>query len=144
MHSMLSLFELITCYSSEPLEDIKLIAIVNWIHNVSKFLRWFIMSFKYGLISLGYSWIDKVLFYLYHHYFHLRYNCYDKYYQPCWFGIIFFFFKKMVNVSDYSVFDCFIFLLSQKISYIFYYAAFWIVFLFFISLVSLHLHTHCW
>ena len=52
MNSMLSLFESITCSSSVSLEEIKLIAIVNSIFNVSDFLRLFMMSFKYGLLLL--------------------------------------------------------------------------------------------
>ena len=52
MISILSLFEWITRFSSRSLEEIKLIAIVNWIFHVSDFLRSFMISFKYGLISL--------------------------------------------------------------------------------------------
>ena len=62
MISMLSLFECITCSSSLSLEEIKLIAVVNCISNVSDFLRLFMMSFKYGVILLRYSSTDKVLF----------------------------------------------------------------------------------
>ena len=40
----------------------KLIAIVNWIFHISDFLRSFMMSFKYGLILLRYSSIDRILF----------------------------------------------------------------------------------
>ena len=58
---MLLLFECITCSSSLPLEEIELIAIVNWNFHVSDFLRLFMMSFKYGLILLRYSSTD-VLF----------------------------------------------------------------------------------
>ena len=59
---MLSLFECITHSSSLSLEEIKLIAIFNWIFHVSDFLRLFMMSFKYGLILLRYSLTDRVLF----------------------------------------------------------------------------------
>ena len=53
MISMLLLFECITGSSSLPsLEEIKIIVIVNWIFYVSDFLRSFMISFKYGLISL--------------------------------------------------------------------------------------------
>ena len=65
MISMLSLFECITCSSSLSLEEIKLIAIVNCISNVSDFLRLFMMSFKYGVILLRYSSTDKVFHYCY-------------------------------------------------------------------------------
>ena len=43
--SMLSLFEY-TTLSSLSLEDIKLMAIINWIFYVSDFLRWFMIYFK--------------------------------------------------------------------------------------------------
>ena len=62
MISMLSLFECITCSSSLSLEEIKLIAIVNWVFHVFDFLRLFIRSFKYSLILLGYFSTDSVLF----------------------------------------------------------------------------------
>ena len=52
MISMLSFFECITHSLSFSLEEIKLIAIVNWIFHVSEFLRLFVMCFKYGLILL--------------------------------------------------------------------------------------------
>ena len=61
MISMLSLFECITCSSSLSLEEIKLIAIVNWIFHVSHFLRLFDV-FKHGLILLRYFLTDSVLF----------------------------------------------------------------------------------
>ena len=44
------------------LQEIKLIAISNWILNVSDFLRLFMIFFKYGLILLRYSLTDSVLF----------------------------------------------------------------------------------
>ena len=50
MTSLLSLFECIECSSSLSLEEIKVIATVNWIIHVPDFLRSFIMPFKYGLI----------------------------------------------------------------------------------------------
>ena len=59
---MLSLLECITCFSSLSLEDIKSIAIFNWIFQVEDFLRLFMMSFNYGLILLRYSSTDNVLF----------------------------------------------------------------------------------
>ena len=59
---MLTFFEFITHSSSVCLEEIKLIAIANWIFHVSDFLRSFIVSLKYGLTLLRYSSIDSVLF----------------------------------------------------------------------------------
>ena len=61
MVSLLSLFECVTRFSSLSLEEIKLIAIVNWIFHVSDSLRIF-MSFKYGLILLKYASTNSVLF----------------------------------------------------------------------------------
>ena len=57
---MLSLFECIISSSSLSLEDVNMIAIVNWIFYVSDFLRLFMISFKYGLISLKCSSIDGI------------------------------------------------------------------------------------
>ena len=48
--SMLSLLECITYSSSLSMEEIKLFSVVHWI--LSDLLRLFVMSFKYGLISL--------------------------------------------------------------------------------------------
>ena len=62
MISMVSLFKRITYSSSLSMEEVKLFAIVNWIYHASGFLRLTIMSFKYGLFLLGYSWPDSVLF----------------------------------------------------------------------------------
>ena len=55
-------FECITHSSSLSVEEIKVIAITNWIFYVSDFLRLFIVPFKYGLISLRYSSTDGPLF----------------------------------------------------------------------------------
>ena len=60
MISILSLFECITRSSSLFLEEIKLIATVNWVFHESEFLRLFNMSFKYHLILLKYSSTDSV------------------------------------------------------------------------------------
>ena len=49
---MLSLFECITRSSPLSVEEIKLFVIVNWVFNVSDFLRLFMISFKYGLMLL--------------------------------------------------------------------------------------------
>ena len=62
LFSMLLNFECTTCSLLLSIEEIKLIAIVSPSLHVSDFLRLFMMSFKYGLISLRYSSIDSVLF----------------------------------------------------------------------------------
>ena len=77
---MLSLLEFIPHSSSVFLEDIKVIAVLNWIFHVSGRLRLFMISFKYGLISSTYYLTDSVFFY--HHYFHVQYNCPYEKYQP--------------------------------------------------------------
>ena len=59
---MLLLFECITHSSPLSIEEIKLFAIVNWIFQVSDFLRLFMMCFKYGLTLLRDSSTDSVLF----------------------------------------------------------------------------------
>ena len=60
---MLPPFECITHSSSlSSLEEIRLIAIVNWIFHVSDFSRLFMMPFKYSLILLRYSSTDNILF----------------------------------------------------------------------------------
>ena len=60
---MLSLFDCIRHSSSiSPLEEIKLIVIVNWIFHVWNVLRSFMIYFKYGLTLLRYSSTDSVLF----------------------------------------------------------------------------------
>ena len=65
MSYMLSFFECITLSSSLSLEEIKLLAIVNWIFYVSDFLKLFMMAmmaFKYDLTSSRYYLSDRVLF----------------------------------------------------------------------------------
>ena len=62
MTSLLYFFECITHSPSLSLEEIKLIAIVNWIFRVPDFVRLLMMSFKYGLILLRYSSTDSHLF----------------------------------------------------------------------------------
>ena len=59
--SMLSLFECIKRSLSVFLEDIKLIAIVDWVFHVSNFWRLFLIILRYGLILFRYSSIDNVL-----------------------------------------------------------------------------------
>ena len=86
-------FECITPSSSLSLEEIKLIAFFIWIFHVSDFFRLFIMSFKYGLIVLRYSSTDSVFLS-------------PLLLQKCF---IITFYKKISNISNYSVFNCFIF-----------------------------------
>ena len=72
----ISLFKCITRSSCLSLEEVKLIAIVNWIFHMLNFLKLFMMSFKYSLILLRYSATDSVLFLsplLY-----IQYSCYSK------------------------------------------------------------------
>ena len=70
--SLLSLFECITLWS---LEDIKLIAIVNWIFHASDFsLRIFTISCKRGL-KLHPGILQVIVFSFYHHFFRIWYNC---------------------------------------------------------------------
>ena len=64
MTSMFSLFEPITRSSSLSMEEIKLFAIVNGIFHGSDFSRLFRMSFRYGLILLGYSSTSSALLFL--------------------------------------------------------------------------------
>ena len=59
---MLLFSECIIRSSSLALEEIKLIPIVNWIFNVSDFLRLLWMHFKRGLTLLRYSSADSLLF----------------------------------------------------------------------------------
>ena len=59
---MLSLFEHITCSSSLPLKEKKLIAIVNWFSHLSDFWRPFMTVFQYGLLLLRYSSVGNVSF----------------------------------------------------------------------------------
>ena len=53
---------IITRSSSLSLKERKLIAIINWIFHASNFLRFFMISFNYGLISLRYLSTNNVLF----------------------------------------------------------------------------------
>ena len=59
MNSMFGIFECTMCPSSVSSEEIKPISTADWIFRVLDFLRLF-MSFKYGLILLGY------FFYIFH------------------------------------------------------------------------------
>ena len=59
---ILLLFECITHSSSSSLEEIKVIAIVNWMFYVYDFGRLIIMFLKYSLILSNYSFTDRFLF----------------------------------------------------------------------------------
>ena len=85
--------ECITPSSSLSLEEIKLIPFFIWIFHVSDFFRLFIMSFKYGLIVLRYSSTDSVFLS-------------PLLLQKC---LIITFYKKISNISNYSLSNCFIF-----------------------------------
>ena len=56
------IFWIITRSSSLSLKERKLIAIINWIFHASDFLRFFMISFNYGLILLRYLSTNNVLF----------------------------------------------------------------------------------
>ena len=62
MISVLSLFECITHSLSLSIEEIFFFTIASWIFHVSDFLRLFMKSFKYGLVSLRYSLTECFLF----------------------------------------------------------------------------------
>ena len=82
---------------------------VNWIFDVSDFLKSFMISCKYGLILLRYCSIDSALF--------LSKLPYIQYTYCYWFVITFFFLiilKKVSNISNYSVVDSFIFFFQAK------------------------------
>ena len=59
---ILSLLGYITHSSSTSFQEMKLIAIFNWIFHVSEFLRSFIIFLKKGLILVPYSSSNKLLF----------------------------------------------------------------------------------
>ena len=111
---MLPVFECITSSSSVSLEDIKLIAIVNWIFHASDFLRSVMISFKYGLTLLRYSSIYSVLFVIITLIFNIIVT--PKITCSYWFVIIFFYFilRKVPNISNYSDFDRLISFFSLK------------------------------
>ena len=61
---MLSFFECMTRFSWVSIEHINITDILDWIFQVSDFLRSFMISFKCGLNLLKYSSIENVLFLL--------------------------------------------------------------------------------
>ena len=73
-----SIFECVICSSSVPMEEIKLLAIVNWIFHVSIFLDylWCVLSMVY----FYYNILQLIVFYSYHRYFRIQNNCYSKNY----------------------------------------------------------------
>ena len=97
MTSMLSLFKYITHSSSIFLEEIKLIAIVNWIFHGSGSRRSFIKSFKYGLVLLTDFYSVTITFI----------------FDVIWL-VITFLLKESLNISNYSIFYCFILFFSLK------------------------------
>ena len=98
MISLLSLFECIMHSSSLSLEQIKLVAVANWIFHVPDFLRLFMISFKYELKY-------ELIVFLYQWYFHIQYirnsrNCLlFLVYNDIFFILI----KKIFNISHYSL-----------------------------------------
>ena len=62
MISLLSLFECISYTSSFSSEEMKLLAIVNWIFGVLDFVRLFTLFFKYILFLSKYSSTNSFLF----------------------------------------------------------------------------------
>ena len=88
--------------SSLPLEETKLIAVVNSIFLMSDFLGLFLMSFKYSLILLIFNWqcfISIALTFVFTTIFTLKIS------YSYWFAIFFFMFKKISNISKYSIFN---------------------------------------
>ena len=96
------------------LGEIKLIAIVKWILHVSDFLRLFMISFKYSLIFFKFnSSIDRVFLSPLLSYSIVTSEVTYSY----WFIIIILFFfmlKRVLNISIYSVFNCYIFFFQSK------------------------------
>ena len=95
----------ITCSSTLSWEVLKLIAINNWIFHISDFLRFW----EYGLIWWRHTSADTFLSLL-HSYSILIIT--PKIASSQWFMIIFIFFmlKRVSNISNCSIFNCFIFL----------------------------------
>ena len=115
MNSVLLLFECITCSSSLSLEKIKLITVVNWFFHVSYFLRSIMISFNYDLLLLRYSSIDSVFIsitvtFIFNIIVAPKITSpYNNLLIIIFVTIFFFMLKKVPNISNYSVFDCFIF-----------------------------------
>ena len=74
--------------SSSSFGEMKLLEIINWIFPISYFLKLFMMFCKDGLISLGCSLIDRVLFLLQL----LSYSVYEAT-ESYWFVIVVIFFS---------------------------------------------------
>ena len=87
----------------KSLGETKLIAIVNWIFHVSDFSRFFI-SFKYGLILLRYSSINRLFIFITIT-FIFNIILAPKITYSYWFVIVFPLLKKAANISNYVAFD---------------------------------------
>lgn len=90
--SVLSLSEWITRSSSTYLEEIQLTVIANWIFLVWFYLRLFMVSFKFGLISSMYSLIDSLILIVITFMYNIVVATKASYCY--WFSIIFFSLKK--------------------------------------------------
>ena len=104
MISMLLLFQCITLSSLLFMEEIKLFAIVNWIFQVSDYLRLFMMRFKYDIILSRF--LQLIVSYFYHFYFLIQYNCFSKNYLLLLvynISFVFFTLKKILDISRYSL-----------------------------------------
>ena len=94
-------FWIIIRSSSLSMEEIKLLAIVNWIFHVPDILKLFMMLFKYGLTLLRYSSTDSVLF------LSLLLSPIvvpPKFTYSRWFIIIFFFFMLKKSIHNSFIF----------------------------------------
>ena len=103
---MLSFFECITRSSSLSLEDIKLIAIVNWFFHVSYFLRSFMIFFRYGLNLLTCSTTNSVFF------LSPLLSC-SRITYSYWFVMLFFFMLRKVLIVSFSFFSLKRFLIAS-------------------------------
>ena len=85
-------------FLSVSLEEIKLIAIINWSFHVLDFWRLIVLSLKEGLVSLRYSFTDS-----------------SKITNSYWLAIIFFLlFINSFNIPNYSISYCSIFFLTEN------------------------------
>ena len=84
-------------FLSASLEEIKLVAIINWSFHVLDFRRLIVISLKEGLVSLRYSLTDS-----------------SKITNSYWLVMIFFLLLiNSFNISNYSISYCFIFFLTE-------------------------------
>ena len=83
-------------------------AFVHWVFFVLGFFETIYDIFNYGLIFLRYFWL--IVFYFSCHYIRIQYNCYYKnYWSLLIVLILFFWFKKDCDISNYFAFDGFFF-----------------------------------